>query len=207
MTHGRALLNPKLALHPLPIRAASMRAGDTDQSDIHVPHRPQRILRTPTEEYEMQQEMVHGEAQEEQIERQATSVKPVAVFNPPRWQQAESSDSTGRGVVSVPSYVPQAVPGEQPRVILDPMSTSQLPESSSVSDPQMMLMVLPASSVRWGTNWADSTAFSSLVKDNQSSSQGHGDTSGDDSGSENYWVEIGCSVFRAQIVKNITMNT
>jgi hypothetical protein len=70
----------------------------------------------------------------------------------------------------------------------------------------MLLMLLPASAVRWGKVWSESTEgtmetlLNNMKLDN---STGAADGSGGDH--EGIWVEIGCSVVRAQLVRNVTL--
>ena len=63
-------------------------------------------------------------------------------------------------------------------------------------------MMLPASSVRWGPTWSegsrDGDVFADILKD-----QREYKSTGTDS-EESLWVEIGCSVFKAQLVRNVT---
>lgn len=82
---------------------------------------------------------------------------------------------------------------------------SPSPASGSLHSPQF-LMMLPLSSVKWGTSWDDDDSvhnpLTQLLKNlhNESSEAG----SSDDVSS--YWIEIGCSVVKAQLVKNVTLS-
>ena len=70
--------------------------------------------------------------------------------------------------------------------------------SVRAEDSNLLLMLLPANQIRWGKSWEDGKdTISSGITDNI---DGY---SKDDIDSA--WVEIGCSVFKAQLVKNITM--
>lgn len=76
----------------------------------------------------------------------------------------------------------------------------------------VLIMLVPASTVRWGKSWSDSvdnsmdwmirtmngnaSDFSSNPNDNLA--EGSSDLQG-------MWVEIGCSIFKAQLVKNVTL--
>lgn len=71
--------------------------------------------------------------------------------------------------------------------------------------PPKFLMMLPASSVKWGTSWDDDDSLSNPLtqllknmKDNHT-----GATMSEDLSS--YWIEIGCSVLKAQLVRNVTI--
>ena len=70
----------------------------------------------------------------------------------------------------------------------------------------MLMMVLPASAVRWGSSWEESTdnLLENLIKREILK----GETQQGvplDSNSSSLWVEIGCSVFKAQLVRNVTV--
>ena len=93
------------------------------------------------------------------------------------------------------------------------------PQSSAGN---MLVMLLPASAVRWGKNWGDSSegTMEAMLKGlnfTDSAYGAHGRNMGGDSGSgsgsgsgesdEGMWVEIGCSVFRAQLVRNVTLSS
>lgn len=68
-----------------------------------------------------------------------------------------------------------------------------------------ILMLLPSSAVRWGKSWGDSAE---QTTESLFSRKANSSGSGDDflSGMEETWIEIGCSVFKAQIVRNITLS-
>ena len=89
------------------------------------------------------------------------------------------------------------------------------PQSSAGN---MLVMLLPASAVRWGKNWGDSSegTMEAMLKGlnfTDSAYGAHGRNMGGESGSgsgesdEGMWVEIGCSVFRAQLVRNVTLSS
>ena len=89
------------------------------------------------------------------------------------------------------------------------------PQSSAGN---MLVMLLPASAVRWGKNWGDSSegTMEAMLKGlnfTDGAYGAHGRNMGGDSGSgsgesdEGMWVEIGCSVFRAQLVRNVTLSS
>jgi len=73
------------------------------------------------------------------------------------------------------------------------------------SAPQFVMM-LPLKSVKWGTSWNDDDSLvnplTQLLKSMQDNSSG---TEQDDISS--YWIELGCSIVKAQLVKNITLST
>lgn len=81
---------------------------------------------------------------------------------------------------------------------------------STTDSQQVLMLLLPSSSVRWGKIWADSeggtteTIMSMLNETSRDSTyNGNGDSAGDDE--YPMWVEIGCSVFKAQLVRNVTI--
>jgi hypothetical protein len=78
------------------------------------------------------------------------------------------------------------------------------------------MMLLPASMVQWGTAWDSSKsgnndAFKNFMQDvkpdNHTSSSDHAGEEDEDANSAiaSLWVEIGCSVFKAQLVRNVTL--
>jgi hypothetical protein len=78
----------------------------------------------------------------------------------------------------------------------------------------MLVMLLPASSVRWGKNWAESSegtmeAMLNGLNFTDTAHNTRGSNSGTETGgeSEGMWVEIGCSVFKAQLVRNVTLSS
>ena len=81
------------------------------------------------------------------------------------------------------------------------------------SSSNMLVMLLPASSVRWGRVWGESaegTIESMLHGLRVGNSTGAaGDANGENGGVkddlEGMWVEIGCSIKRVQLVKNVTL--
>lgn len=90
-----------------------------------------------------------------------------------------------------PHYVPR-----------DPSVSGAL---GSPSAPQFVMM-LPIDSVKWGTSWDDDdsannplTQLLKNLRSNSSDTNSPADTS-------SYWIEIGCSVVKAQLVKNVTLS-
>ena len=78
----------------------------------------------------------------------------------------------------------------------------------------MLVMLLPASSVRWGKVWGESSEgtmealLSGMNVDDKTTNNG---TTNENDQSKNMdqegmWVEIGCSVFKAQLVRNVTLS-
>lgn len=110
---------------------------------------------------------------------------------------ASSALSAWRGPpVPVPVPVPEAdqAGGAKPVVF------------SPAADSQVLVMLLPASSIRWGKAWADSaegTTEALLNTFNNGTDTPNGAGGPDEAGQ--MWVEIGCSVFKIQVVKNVTM--
>ena len=89
--------------------------------------------------------------------------------------------------------------------------------TSPSGDSNMLVMLLPASSVRWGKNWGDSSegTMEAMLKglnftDTDSTYSSYNDNGNSNSNTENeegMWVEIGCSVFRAHLVRNVTLSS
>ena len=71
----------------------------------------------------------------------------------------------------------------------------------------MLVMLLPASSVRWGKVWADSSEgtmealLSGMNVDDKTTN-----STTNENDQEGMWVEIGCSVFKAQLVRNVSLS-
>ena len=100
------------------------------------------------------------------------------------------------------------------RVGVNTMGSAPIDPQSSAGN--MLVMLLPASAVRWGKNWGDSSegTMEAMLKGlnfTDSTYGPHGRNMGGDSGSkesdEGMWIEIGCSVFRAQLVRNVTLSS
>jgi hypothetical protein len=77
-------------------------------------------------------------------------------------------------------------------------SVSVRPQDSNV-----LVMLLPANQIRWGKSWEEGKDTISSGLDFEFPTENVNGYSKDDIDSA--WVEIGCSVFKAQLVKNITM--
>jgi hypothetical protein len=95
------------------------------------------------------------------------------------------------------------------------MPTVSAPDAES----NVLMMLMPASAVRWGKSWGDSASMASLFStlstedgqfktENISQDAFANNFEGVDgaSGDSNMWIEIGCQVFRAQLVKNVTFS-
>lgn len=100
------------------------------------------------------------------------------------------------------------------RVGVNTMGTSPVDPQPSAGN--MLVMLLPASAVRWGKNWGDSSegTMEAMLKGlnfTDSAYGAHGRNMGGESGSgesdDGMWIEIGCSVFRAQLVRNVTLSS
>jgi hypothetical protein len=98
--------------------------------------------------------------------------------------------------------------------VLDMTATKQVQVVDD--DDQVLVMLVPASSVRWGKSWADSSANTMdwMLKNYHSNQNtpGYLDNSDDaqhhhGNSSDAMWLEIGCSIFRAQLVKNVTFSS
>lgn len=101
---------------------------------------------------------------------------------------------------------------------LKSQSTSIQPvaiEPSDMGQSNLLMMLLPASSVRWGKSWSDSTERNVdwMLKTLNSTEQENDafvnrkDSNHHDERTETVWLEIGCTVFRAQLVKNVTLSS
>jgi len=87
----------------------------------------------------------------------------------------------------------------------------------SPTSPPVLVMLLPASSIRWGSTWQNSSdhPFHSYTKDSSSSSYASPRMNGDHEGGRegqgdgydhsSLWVEIKCSVYSAELVRNVTL--
>jgi bZIP transcription factor len=95
-------------------------------------------------------------------------------------------------------------PAPKPPIVFDDASMHTTPAGSN-----MLLMLLPASSVHWGANSSMETILNGLnltTNGEYVNSDGAGNGFGwDASAMSSMYVEIGCSVFRAQLVRNVTM--
>ena len=100
------------------------------------------------------------------------------------------------------------------RVGVNTMGTSPVDPQSSAGN--MLVMLLPASAVRWGKNWGDSSegTMEAMLKGlnfTDSTYGAHGRNMGGESGSgesdDGMWIEIACSVFKAQLVRNVTLSS
>ena len=86
--------------------------------------------------------------------------------------------------------------------------THSPPVSLTTNEIPMLMMLLPASLIKWGTSWngennneeAFNAFMNNLNKENQTNS-GNPDIPDESS----LWIEIGCSVFKAQLVRNVTL--
>lgn len=102
---------------------------------------------------------------------------------------------------------------EDPPVVRVGVNTGGGGADSALSS-NMLVMLLPASAVRWGKNWAESSegtmeAMLNGLNFTDTAHNTRGSNSGSEMGgeSEGMWVEIGCSVFKAQLVKNVTLSS
>lgn len=74
----------------------------------------------------------------------------------------------------------------------------------------MLMMLLPASAVRWGKIWGESSeATMEAMLNGMNFGAYNSTTMGGDASAENegMWVEIGCSIFKAQLVRNVTLSS
>lgn len=91
-----------------------------------------------------------------------------------------------------------------------------LKETSEFEDKNgdpMLMMLLPASVVQWGTQWSndikkdDENSFKNFMRNHNINGSNFGEHENGEDADEigNYFIEIGCSVFKAQLVKNVTI--
>jgi hypothetical protein len=84
---------------------------------------------------------------------------------------------------------------------------------SPAGSSNMLVMLLPASAVRWGKVWSESSDGTMEAMLNGMNSHNHtggwanamGGKHNASANAEGMWVEIGCSIFRAQLVSNVTL--
>jgi hypothetical protein len=92
---------------------------------------------------------------------------------------------TGRPLVTVAS-VPSGADGSE----------------QNTNTPQLVMM-LPASSVRWGSSWKHTDSTNNIESILHEMRQGEeNDTKSTSSSSADLWVEIGCSVYKATVIQN-----
>ena len=94
------------------------------------------------------------------------------------------------------------VPGSLPTI------GAPIDAASSSAESNTLVMLLPTSSIRWGKSWADSSAGTTAAllqglrlansEDGAADEYDHADVDG-------MYVEIVCSISRAQLIKNVTM--
>jgi bZIP transcription factor len=95
------------------------------------------------------------------------------------------------------------------RVGINTMGSSPVDPSSPNN---MLVLLLPASAVRWGKNWQESSdgTMDAMLKGLNFSEGSYGKTDEgepDSTVEEGMWVEIGCSVIKAQLVRNVTLSS
>lgn len=67
----------------------------------------------------------------------------------------------------------------------------------------VVMMLIPASSVRWGTSWADSVPGAEAPHNSSYAASGRaGHGTGEEEAHADTFIELGCSVFKAQVVQN-----
>lgn len=83
-----------------------------------------------------------------------------------------------------------------------PYSSVKIISALENAKDNLLVMLLPMSAVRWGSTWADGSnvLLESILRSANISSDSDADISLD-----SLWVEIGCSIFKAQLVRNVTM--
>lgn len=143
---------------------------------------------------------------------------------PPSSSHATSSSSSSSSPSSVVSSALSAWLGPQSTgqgetrkttpIVVSPYASggsSGMGAAGSADLGQVLVMLLPASSVRWGKVWAESetgtteTMLRNLNVNESSASATDGLDEPEKTDEEPMWVEIGCSVFRAQLVHNVTL--
>lgn len=93
-------------------------------------------------------------------------------------------------------------------------------DSRTSAESNLLVMLLPAKSVRWGKSWSDSADkslewmirnlnstdnFDSFVSNHDEGMSTSDSRSTQHEAREDLWVEIGCTIFRAQLVRNVTI--
>jgi len=73
------------------------------------------------------------------------------------------------------------------------------------SDNNVLFMLVPASSVRWGNTWKDSysSTTESLLQHLQNQKQENETVSDSSNGDGELYIELGCSIFKAQLVRDV----
>jgi hypothetical protein len=131
------------------------------------------------------------------------------------WVSPATTTANAAGGAAAPAVVnpPPAVTTVVPVAMTLPTSGI----NTEMKDPasNVLLMLMPASSVRWGKSWADSASMASLFTgmnadgtfqtDNATNNGFYGE--GEAVDPSNVWIEIGCQVIRAQVVKNVTFTS
>jgi hypothetical protein len=82
-------------------------------------------------------------------------------------------------------------------------------------DSNVLVMLLPASKVRWGKDWGRSSEGSmeamlnglNFTDYSNHDDKSRGEIPSDSAVQDDMWVEIGCSVFRAHLVRNVTLTS
>jgi hypothetical protein len=106
------------------------------------------------------------------------------------------SDTSVSTTALSPYYVGASSSPAAPHALLSISSSDDAPQESNDN---MLLMILPANQVRWGKSVSDSLSMETLLSNNNFTSDG------DTALADDMWVEIGCAVFKAQLVKNVTL--
>jgi len=77
---------------------------------------------------------------------------------------------------------------------------------ASAADPNMLVMLVPTSSIRWGKSWSDSSAGTTeALLQGLRSAEGDLASDGIHTEGEEMYVELVCSIYSASLVKNATM--
>ena len=106
------------------------------------------------------------------------------------------SDTSVSTTALSPYYVGASSSPAAPHALLSISSSDDAPQENNDN---MLLMILPANQVRWGKSVSDSLSMETLLSNNNFTSDG------DTALADDMWVEIGCAVFKAQLVKNVTL--
>jgi hypothetical protein len=109
--------------------------------------------------------------------------------------EVKSETSVSTTTALSPYYGDATSSPAAPKALLS-ISSSEVPPDTNDN---MLLMLLPANQVRWGKSVSDSLSMEALLSNSNFT------LDGDAAPADDMWVEIGCAVFKAQLVKNVTL--
>jgi len=109
--------------------------------------------------------------------------------------EVKSETSVSTTTALSPYYGDATSSPAAPKALLS-ISSSEIPPGTNDN---MLLMLLPANQVRWGKSVSDSLSMEALLSNSNFT------LDGDAAPADDMWVEIGCAIFKAQLVKNVTL--